>query len=106
MAARPLQVAPSTITTGVSDMARDTLLAIDQGTTSTRAVVYDRNLRPLGQGQEEVPPSYPKPGWVEHDPEALIRSVAPVIGRAMAEAAISGERIAAIGITDQRETTI
>ena len=50
-------------------MARDHLLAIDQGTTSTRAVVYDRRLRPVGQGQAEVPPTYPQSGWVEHDPD-------------------------------------
>ncbi|MDB5352830.1 MAG: glycerol kinase [Planctomycetota bacterium] len=87
-------------------MARDTLLAIDQGTTSTRAVVYDRRLRPVGQGQTEVPPTYPKPGWVEHDPKALIQSVGPVVGLAMVDAGISGEQIAAIGITNQRETTV
>ena len=87
-------------------MPRDFLLAIDQGTTSTRAVVYDRSLRPVGQGQKEVPPTYPKPGWVEHDAEALVQSVASVVGWAMAEAGISGDRLAALGITDQRETTV
>ena len=59
-------------------MARDHLLVIDQGTTSSRAVVYDRQARPVGQGQREVLPSYPKPGWVEHDPEALVE-----LGRAV-----------------------
>ena len=58
-------------------MARDHLLVIDQGTTSTRAVVYDRLLRPVCQAQAEVPPTYPKPGWVEHDPAALVASVGP-----------------------------
>ena len=87
-------------------MQGEFLLAIDQGTTSTRAVVYDRSLRPLGQGQVEVLPSYPKSGWVEHDAEALIGSVAPVVAGALAEAGIAGENLAAIGITDQRETTI
>jgi glycerol kinase len=87
-------------------MPRDHVLAIDQGTTSTRAVVYDRRLRAAGQGQEEVLPTYPKPGWVEHDPEAILRSIEPVVARAMAEAGISGTDVAAIGITDQRETTI
>ncbi len=86
-------------------MARDYLLAIDQGTTSSRAVVYDRALRPVGQGQKEVLPTYPHPGWVEHDAESLVDSIAPVVGWAMAEARISGERLAAIGITNQRETT-
>ena len=47
-------------------MARDHLLAIDQGTTSTRAVVYDNRLQPIGQAQAEVPPTYPQSGWVEH----------------------------------------
>ena len=60
-------------------MARDHLLAIDQGTTSTRAVVYDRRLRPVGQGQAEVPPTYPQSGWVEHDPAALVASVGPLV---------------------------
>ena len=59
-------------------MARDHLLAIDQGTTSTRAVVYDQRLRPVGQGQVEVPPTFPNPGWVEHDPKALVDSVGPM----------------------------
>ena len=60
-------------------MVRDSLLAIDQGTTSTRAVVYDRRLQPVGQAQVEVPLSYPRPGWVEHDPAALVGSVGPII---------------------------
>ncbi|HEX8204112.1 MAG TPA: glycerol kinase GlpK [Isosphaeraceae bacterium] len=87
-------------------MARDHLLAIDQGTTSTRAVVYDARLRPVGQGQAEVPPSYPQPGWVEHDPEALIGSVGPQVTRALAEAGVGADRLAAIGLTNQRETTV
>src|SRR5689334_10464544 len=87
-------------------MARDHLLAIDQGTTSTRAVVYDHRLRPVGQGQVEVPPSFPRSGWVEHDPEALIGSVGPVVERALGEAGIGADRVAGIGLTNQRETTI
>lgn len=86
-------------------MARDHLLAIDQGTTSTRAVVYDRRLRPLGQGQAEVSPSYPQSGWVEHDPAALVASVGPLVTQALADSGITAERIAAIGLTNQRETT-
>ena len=50
-------------------MTRDHLLVIDQGTTSTRAVVYDSRLRPVGQSQLEVLPTYPRSGWVEHDPD-------------------------------------
>ena len=54
-------------------MARDHLLVIDQGTTSTRAVVYDSSLQPVGQGQAEVLPTFPRSGWVEHDPDGLDR---------------------------------
>ena len=53
-------------------MTRDHLLVIDQGTTSTRAVVYDKELKPVGQSQLEVLPTYPRSGWVEHDPEAIL----------------------------------
>ncbi|WP_435020512.1 glycerol kinase GlpK [Tundrisphaera sp. TA3] len=87
-------------------MARDHLLVIDQGTTSTRVVVYDNRLRPVGQGQVEVPPTYPKPGWVEHDPKALVDSVGPVVVQALEEAGIGADRIASLGITNQRETAI
>jgi glycerol kinase len=87
-------------------MARDHLLSIDQGTTSTRAVVYDRQLRPVGQAQAEVLPTYPQSGWVEHDPEALVGSVGPQVRQALAAAGIGAERIAAIGLTNQRETTV
>lgn len=87
-------------------MSRDHLLVIDQGTTSTRAVVYDAKLRPVGQGQVEVPPSYPRPGWVEHDPEALINSVGSQVTLALLDAGVRADRIAAIGLTNQRETTI
>jgi glycerol kinase len=87
-------------------MARDHLLSIDQGTTSTRVVVYDARLRPIGQGQQEVPPTYPKPGWVEHDPAALVDSVGPLVTKALNEANISGDRLAGIGLTNQRETTV
>ena len=55
-------------------MARDHLLVIDQGTTSTRAVLYNKKLEVVGQGQAEVLPTYPHSGWVEHDPKALIES--------------------------------
>ncbi|HEY2158671.1 MAG TPA: FGGY family carbohydrate kinase, partial [Isosphaeraceae bacterium] len=87
-------------------MARDHVLVIDQGTTSTRAVVYDRRLRPVGQGQVEVPPTYPNPGWVEHDPKALVNSAGPMVVAAMASAGIGTGQIAGIGLTNQRETTI
>lgn len=86
-------------------MARDHVLAIDQGTTSTRAVVYDSRLRTVGQGQAEVAPTYPKSGWVEHSAEAIVGSVGPLVTQALAEASLGADRIAAIGLTNQRETT-
>src|SRR3954467_14018448 len=89
-------------TRGARPMARDHLLAIDQGTTSTRAVVYDHRLRPVGQSQAEVLPTYPQSGWVEHDPAALVDSVAPQVRQALAQAGLEADRIAAIGLTNQR----
>ena len=80
-------------------MTRDHLLVIDQGTTSTRAVVYDARLQVVGQGQAEVLPTYPHSGWVEHDPDALVRSVGPQVTRALDESGIRADRIAAIGLT-------
>src|SRR5271157_5147883 len=87
-------------------MARDHLLVIDQGTTSTRAVLYNARLQPAGQGQTEVLPSYPRSGWVEHDADALIASVGSQVTLALLDAGVKADRIAAIGLTNQRETTI
>ena len=87
-------------------MARDLILVIDQGTTSTRAVVYDRDARALAEGRVETPPSYPQPGWVEHDPEALVASVVGSIRGALGGAGVDTDRLAGIGLTNQRETTI
>jgi glycerol kinase len=87
-------------------MARDHLLVIDQGTTSTRAVVYDAQLRPVGQAQAEVPPTYPREGWVEHDPAAIVGSVGPLVTQALAGSHLGADRLAAVGLTNQRETTV
>jgi glycerol kinase len=87
-------------------MSRDHLLVIDQGTTSTRALVYDARLQVVGQGQAEVLPRYPRSGWVEHDPDALVRSIGPQVSRAFDESGVRPDRIAAIGLTNQRETTV
>ena len=87
-------------------MARDHLLVIDQGTTSTRAVLYNARLQPAGQGQTEILPSYPRSGWVEHDADALIASVGSQVTLALLDAGVKADRIAAIGLTNQRETTI
>jgi len=87
-------------------MARDHLLVIDQGTTSTRSVVYDARLQTVSQSQIEVPPSYPRSGWVEHDPRQILSSVDSTISDALSKSSLGAERIAAIGLTNQRETTI
>jgi glycerol kinase len=82
------------------------ILAIDQGTTSSRAIVFDASLRPVAQAQEEFPQVYPRPGWVEHDPADLWSTVAGTARAAIEKAGITADSIAAIGITNQRETTL
>jgi glycerol kinase len=84
----------------------DRLLAIDQGTTSTRAMVFDREGRPAGQAQKEFPQHFPRPGWVEHEPEDIWRDTCSVVEGALAEAGIAAGQVAAIGITNQRETSL
>jgi glycerol kinase len=81
------------------------LLAIDQGTTSTRSIVFDETLNPVAVAQQEFTQIYPAPGWVEHDPEEIWATVATA-REAMAKAAIAGSDVAAIGLTNQRETAI
>jgi glycerol kinase len=80
------------------------LLAIDQGTTSTRAVVYDAAGRALGAASRELTQHYPRPGWVEHDAEEIWASVAAVVPPALAQAKVEARQLAALGITNQRET--
>jgi glycerol kinase len=82
------------------------LLAIDQGTTSTRAVVYDAAAQARGSASRELKQHYPRPGWVEHDPEEIWGSVAEVVPQALARAGIGAGELAAIGITNQRETSV
>ena len=78
------------------------VLAIDQGTTSSRAIVFDGHCRPVAQAQQEFPQVYPQSGWVEHDPEAIWQSVVAVCRNAIARAGVAPASIAAIGITNQR----
>jgi glycerol kinase len=80
------------------------ILAIDQGTTGSRAIVFDRRGRAVASAYEEFPQYFPRPGWVEHDPEEIWRSVYRTVQKALA--AVPGRAIAAIGITNQRETTV
>jgi glycerol kinase len=82
------------------------VLAIDQGTTSTRAIVFDGEMKIAGAGQKEFKQIYPKSGWVEHDPEEIWDSVVSTIKMAIREAKISAKDIAALGITNQRETVV
>jgi glycerol kinase len=82
------------------------LVAIDQGTTSTRTIVFDEKLAPVAVDQRELRQIYPAPGWVEHDPEEIWQSVVATVRGAMAKAGIGAKDVAAIGITNQRETTI
>ncbi len=82
------------------------ILAIDQGTTSSRAILFDADLRVVSTAQEEFPQIFPAPGWVEHDPSDLWSSVAATARAAIEKAGIDARDIAAIGITNQRETTL
>ena len=82
------------------------LLAIDQGTTGTTCLVVDDTLQVRGRGYVEVAQHFPEPGWVEHDPEELWTSVLVATERALEEAGIRASELVAIGITNQRETTV
>ncbi|MEM8691625.1 MAG: glycerol kinase GlpK [Pseudomonadota bacterium] len=82
------------------------ILAVDQGTTSSRAIVFDANMRITASAQEEFPQHFPKSGWVEHDPSDLWATTAGTCRAAIERAAIDPKDIAAIGITNQRETTV
>lgn len=85
---------------------KEFILALDQGTTSSRAIVFDRNGLPVAVAQKEFTQYYPKPGWVEHDPEEIWSTQAGVALEAIVKAGLESVNIAAIGITNQRETTI
>ncbi|MFI5000020.1 MAG: glycerol kinase GlpK [Reyranellales bacterium] len=87
-------------------MAGKHILAIDQGTTSTRAIVFDVSGRPVASAQKELPQIFPKPGWVEHDPEEIWSATVEVCRGALARAKLDAKALAGIGITNQRETTV
>jgi len=82
------------------------ILAIDQGTTSTRAILFDRAGRPVATAQRELRQFYPADGWVEHDPEDIWRDTVVVCRGALEKSGLGAEAVAAIGITNQRETAI
>ena len=87
-------------------MARRFVLALDQGTTSSRAIVFDDRGRACGAAQQEFPQSFPRPGWVEHNPADIWETTRRVALAAVAEANLTRENLAAIGVTNQRETTL
>jgi glycerol kinase len=82
------------------------ILALDQGTSSSRAIVFDHEGNICSVAQQEFTQHFPKPGWVEHDPMEIWSSEAAVIAQAITKMGVSGKDLAAIGITNQRETTI
>ncbi len=82
------------------------LLALDQGTTSSRSMLFDLEGRPLGSAQREFPQHFPQPGWVEHDPNDIWESQIGTVRDVLSQTGTKPEEIIAIGITNQRETTI
>ncbi|MDJ1370016.1 glycerol kinase GlpK [Gulosibacter molinativorax] len=84
----------------------DHILALDQGTTSTRAIIFDRDGRIVATAQREHRQSFPQPGWVEHDATEIWRNARNCIGLVLADAQLTPADIAAVGITNQRETTV
>src|SRR5712671_1257025 len=87
-------------------MMAEFILAVDQGTTGTTVFVVDRGGRIRGRAYAEIRQFYPKPGWVEHDPDEIYRSVVALSKKAIVAAKVSAQAIAGIGITNQRETFV
>lgn len=85
---------------------KDALLALDQGTTSTRAILHDAALVPRASAQLPLPQHYPSPGWVEHEPEDIWSATVAVLRDALAQGGTAAAEVAGIGITNQRETTL
>lgn len=82
------------------------ILALDQGTTSSRAIVFDHSGQIVEVSQKPFEQIFPQPGWVEHDPNEIWSSQISVAAEVIAKTGVSGKEIAAIGITNQRETTV
>jgi glycerol kinase len=82
------------------------ILAIDQGTTGSTVLVLDRELEVRGRGYREFAQHYPRPGWVEHEPDAILASVRAAISEAVAQSGVAAADLAAVGITNQRETVV
>src|SRR5689334_6955735 len=82
------------------------ILALDQGTTSSRAIVFDHRGSIISVAQQEFRQIFPKPGWVEHDPAEIWATQSNVASEAISKAGLTANEVAAIGITNQRETTV
>ncbi len=82
------------------------LLALDQGTSSSRSIVFDKHGQIIAMAQQELTQIYPQPGWVEHDPLEIWRTQLATAREALAKAGITAREVRAIGITNQRETTV
>ena len=82
------------------------VVALDQGTTSSRAVLFDQKLQPVAIAQRELPQHYPAPGWVEHDPMEIYAGQMGALTELLAQNGVRGDELFAIGITNQRETTV
>ena len=87
-------------------MVKNYVMALDAGTTSNRAVIFDRNSKIVGMAQREFTQHFPKPGWVEHDADEIWSTIVAVMKEALEQADLIAGDIAAIGITNQRETTV
>lgn len=82
------------------------VLALDQGTTSSRAIIFDKNGKIISSAQQEFKQIYPVPGWVEHDPQDILATCMAVAAEALARSSLTAADVAAVGITNQRETTL
>ena len=87
-------------------MKQQYILSLDQGTTSSRAILFDHDSNIIGTSQQEFTQIFPKAGWVEHDPMEILNSQIAVVRNVMSAHNVTADQIAAIGITNQRETTI
>ncbi|MBK0347046.1 glycerol kinase GlpK [Aerococcaceae bacterium zg-ZJ1578] len=87
-------------------MKENYIMSIDQGTTSSRAIIFNHKAEIVASAQKEFPQLFPQPGWVEHDPQQIWNSVQSVMAESLIEAGLQSHQIAAIGITNQRETTV
>src|SRR5437588_2081390 len=82
------------------------ILALDQGTTSSRSILFDRSGRPLATARAEITQHFPRPGWVEHDPNEIVRTQLATARNVIADRNLAAPDIAAIGIANQRETVV